>query len=192
MADHVGLVVGASALAGAAEQPSRQHFIRRVQVDRRIQRHAEPGREAGRHGGLREGPREAVQDVTTAGGRLDDHGGQHVDDDLVRDQVAAKLAGRDLAAEPAAGPGFGPQQVTGGDVPGTGPGRQPLALRALAGAGRSEQQQPHEAAAEGPGKSSAAGMTMSRLTILPVGPLGSASMIHTWRGYLYAATWPLT
>jgi hypothetical protein len=33
---------------------------------------------------------------------------------------------------------------------------------------------------------------MSRFWILPVGPLGSASMIQTWRGYLYAATWPLT
>jgi hypothetical protein len=37
-----------------------------------------------------------------------------------------------------------------------------------------------------------AGMTISRFWILPVGPLGSASAIHTWRGYLYAATWPLT
>ena len=33
---------------------------------------------------------------------------------------------------------------------------------------------------------------MSRLTILPVGPFGSTSTIHTWRGYLYAATWVLT
>ena len=29
-----------------------------------------------------------------------------------------------------------------------------------------------------------AGMTISRFWILPVGPLGSASRIHTWRGYL--------
>ena len=82
-----------------------------------------------------------------------------------------------------------------GDVPGAGPGRQPLALGALAGARRSEQQQPHGAAAGGPGKSDAdrsAGMTMCRFWILPVAPLGSASMIHTCRGYLYAATWPLT
>src|SRR5262249_29192014 len=37
-----------------------------------------------------------------------------------------------------------------------------------------------------------AGMTMSRFWILPVRPLDIASMIHTCRGYLYAATWPLT
>ena len=51
------------------------------------------------------------------------------------------------------------------------------------------------AAAEGLGKSDAArsaGMTISRFWILPVAPLGSASTIHTCRGYLYAATWPLT
>jgi excinuclease ABC subunit A len=51
-----------------------------------------------------------------------------------------------------------------------------------AGAGRGEQQQPHGAAAGGLGKSGAvrsAGMTMSRFWILPVGPLGSASTIHT-------------
>ena len=81
-----------------------------------------------------------------SGGRLDDGRGQHVEHDLVGDQITAGLVGRDLAAERAPGAGFGPQQVTGGDVPGAGPGRQPLALRALAGARRSEQQQPHGAA----------------------------------------------
>jgi hypothetical protein len=35
-------------------------------------------------------------------------------------------------------------------------------------------------------------MTISRFWILPVGPLGSTSMIHTCRGYLYAAAWALT
>ena len=35
-------------------------------------------------------------------------------------------------------------------------------------------------------------MTISRFWILPVAPLGSESTIHTCRGYLYAATWPLT
>ena len=117
--------------------------------------------------------------------RLDDRGVQHVQHDLVGDQVAASLAGRDLAAQPAFGLGLRPQQVAGRDVPGAGPGRQSLPLRPLAGAGRSEQQQPHR-----PVRS--AGITMSRFRILPVAPLGSASMIHTWRGYLYAATWPLT
>ena len=117
--------------------------------------------------------------------------GQHVEHDLVGDQITAGLAGRDLAAKPAPGAGFGPQQVTGGDVPHAGPGRQPLALRALAGARRSEQQQPHGAASRHSWPRSA-GMTISRFWILPVGPLGSASTIHTWRGYLYAATWPLT
>ena len=183
--DHVGGVVGAAALAGAVQQPPRQHRLRRVQVDRRLQRHAEPGRELRGGGGLRKGPREAVQDVPAAGGRLDDDRGQHVEHDLIGDEITAGLAGRDLAAKPASGLGLGPQQVTGGDVPHAGPGRQPLALRALAGARGSEQQQPHGAVRP-------AGMTMSRFWILPVGPLGSASTIHTWRGYLYAATWVLT
>jgi len=60
----------------------------------------------------------------------------HVEHDLVGDEIAAGLIGRDLAAKLAGGAGFGPQQVTRGDVPGAGPGRQPLALRALAGARR--------------------------------------------------------
>ena len=113
--------------------------------------------------------------------------GQHIEHDLVGHEIAAGLVGSNLAAQRSPGAGFGPQQVTGGDVPGAGPGRQPLALRALARAGRSEQQQPHGAVAGGPGKSDAArsaGMTISRLTILPVPPLGSASTIHTCRGYL--------
>ena len=185
MPDHVGRVVGAPALAGPVQQPPRQDVVGRVQVDRRVQRHAKPGREFGRGGGLREGPREAVQDVTAVGGRLDDGRGQHVEHDLVGDQITAGLVGRDLVAQPAPGLGFGPQQVTGGDVPHPVPGRQPLALRALARARGSEQQQPH-------GTARSAGMTISRFWILPVAPLGSASTIHTWRGYLYAATWPLT
>src|ERR1700733_2825478 len=35
------------------------------------------------------------------------------------------------------------------------------------------------------GAARSVGMTMSRFWILPVGPLGSASTNHTWRGYLY-------
>ena len=140
----------------------------------------------------------AVVAAAAAGGGLDDHGGQHVEHDLVGDEITASLVGRDLAPERAFSLGFGAQQVAGGDVPHAGPGRQPLALRALAGTGRGEQQQPHGAAPFSwltvqpyrPDRS--AGMTISRFWILPVGPLGSASMIHTWRGYLYAATWPLT
>lgn len=31
-------------------------------------------------------------------------------------------------------------------------------------------------------------MTISRLRILPVAPIGSASLSHTVRGYLYPAT----
>jgi hypothetical protein len=54
---------------------------------------------------------------------------------------------------------------------------QPPALGPLAAAGGREQQQPHRALRS-------AGRTISRLRILPVGPLGSASTIHTLRGYL--------
>ena len=52
-------------------------------------------------------------------------------------------------------------------------------------AGRWRKQQPHCA-------TGSVGRTISRLTILPVGPFGSTSTIHTWRGYLYAATRLLT
>src|SRR6266536_3251769 len=38
---------------------------------------------------------------------------------------------------------------------------------------------------------SSTGGRISRLSTLPVGPLGSASSSQTLRGYLYAATWPL-
>ncbi len=40
--------------------------------------------------------------------------------------------------------------------------------------------------------STSEGTSISRLRILPVGPLGSSSMNHTLRGYLYAATSSLT
>lgn len=40
--DHVGLVVGASALAGPVEQPLGEYRLGRVQVDRRVQCDAEP------------------------------------------------------------------------------------------------------------------------------------------------------
>ena len=50
-------------------------------------------------------------------GRLGDGRGQHVEHDLVGDEITADLVGRDLAAKRAPGAGFGPQQVTGGDVP---------------------------------------------------------------------------
>ena len=59
------------------------------------------------------------------------------------------------------------------------------ALRALAAARGREQRQRYRSAGS-------AGGAISRFWILPVGPLGSASAIQTWRGYLYAATWPLT
>ena len=175
--DHVRRVVGPSLLAGAGQQPPREHRLRRGQADHRLQRDVKPGSEFRRGGGLGEGPREAIQDVPAAGGRLDHHRDQQAEHDLIGDEIAPRLAGRDLAAARGAGLGFGPQQVTGGDVPHAEPGRQPLALGALARAGGSEQQHPHRAI-------SPSGGTISRLTILPVGPFGSASTIHTWRGYL--------
>ena len=51
------------------------------------------------------------------GGRLDDGRGQHVEHDMVGDEITAGLVGRDLVAQRPPGLGFGPQQVTGGDVP---------------------------------------------------------------------------
>ena len=183
--DHVGGVVGAPALARAVQQPPREHRLGRVQVDRRVQLHAEPGREVRGGDGLRQRAREAVQDVAARGRRLDHDRGQHVQHDPVGNQVAAGLTGRDLAAERAAGPGFGAQHVTGRDVPRAGPGREAFTLRSLPGAGRSEQQQSHPTVRP-------SGGTISRFWILPVGPLGSTSTIHRWRGYLYAATWPFT
>ena len=41
--DHVRHVVGAASLARSVQQPSREYPVRRVQVDHRLQRHAEPG-----------------------------------------------------------------------------------------------------------------------------------------------------
>ena len=183
--DHVGPVVRATAIAGPVQQPLRQHRIRRVQIYRRVQRDAEPGREFRGGDGLRQRPRETVQDVAARGCRRHDDRGQHVQHYLIGNEVAAGLARRDLPAERTAGPGLGAQQVTGRDVPHAGPGREAFTLRSLPGAGGSEQQQPHPATRP-------AGGTMSRFWILPVGPLGSTSTIHTCRGYLYAATWPLT
>jgi hypothetical protein len=157
---------------GVSRSPDSRAWMSAVTASGGVQHHAEPGRELRRGGGLREGPREAVQDVPAARGCLDHDRGQHVEHDLVGDEITAGLTGRDLAAGGRVGPGFGAQQVTRGDVPGAGPGRQPLALGALAGPRRSEQQQPH-------GAVRSAGMTISRFWILPVGPLGSASTIHT-------------
>ena len=48
---------------------------------------------------------------------LNDGRGQRVEHDLVGNEIAAGLVGRDLAACGRAGLGFGSQQVTGGDVP---------------------------------------------------------------------------
>jgi hypothetical protein len=45
-----------------------------------------------------------------------------VEHDLVGDEVTAGLVGGDLAACGRVGPGFGSQQVTGGDVPHSEPG----------------------------------------------------------------------
>ena len=59
---------------------------------------------------------------------LDYRRGEHVQHDLIGNEVTAGLTGRDLAAMQAASPGLGPQQVTGGNVPGAGPHCQPLSL----------------------------------------------------------------
>jgi len=111
------LSIGTSALAGAVKQPPREYRLGRVQVDRRVQRHAEPGREFRGGDGLDEVPRETVQDVPAVVGRLGDGRGQHVEHDLVGNEITAGLMGGDLAAERALGLGLRPQQVTGGDVP---------------------------------------------------------------------------
>jgi hypothetical protein len=120
--DYVGHVVGAASLARTVQEPPREHLLRRVQVDHRVQRHAEPGREFRRGGGLRQGSREAVQDVPAASGRLDDGRGQRVEHDLIGNEITAGLVGGDLAAGDRACPGCGSQQVTGGDVPHAAPG----------------------------------------------------------------------
>jgi hypothetical protein len=116
--DHVGPVVGAPAVAGAVQQPLRQHRRRRVQVNGRVQRHAQPDGELGRGGGLRKRAREAVQDVAAGGGRVHDDRREHVQHDLIGDEVTAGLAGRDLIAQPPARPRLRPQEVAGGDMPG--------------------------------------------------------------------------
>jgi hypothetical protein len=121
--DHVGRVVGAAVLAGAAQQSLRQHRLRRLQVDRRVQGDAEPGREFMRGDGLWEVPRETVEDESAPGGRRGERRGEHAEHDLVGDQITAGLIDGDLAGQAAAGLGLGPQQLSGGDVLGAGPRR---------------------------------------------------------------------
>ncbi len=97
-------------------------------------RWAPPGGAPGPQPGARL-QRDPGQDgLDVVGGRLDDGRGQHVEHDLVGDEIAAGLLGRDLAAQRTGSRGLRPQQITRGDVPHTEPGCQPLALGAFAGA----------------------------------------------------------
>src|SRR4029453_395731 len=91
----------------------------------------------------------------------------------------------DLAAGWSAGPRLGPQQVPRGNGLPARPAGHPRAPGSLSPPGGGAQQQPHRWPAS-------AGGTISRLRILPVAVFGSASTIHTLRGYLYAATCALT
>src|SRR4029453_10557180 len=150
-----------------------------------VQRQPQPGTERGRGGGLRERPREAVEDEAAVGDRGHHHRGEDVEDGGVGDQVAPLQVRGDVAADGRAGPSLGPQQLPGGDVLHAESVGESFALGPLARAGGREQPQPHRSP-------SSAGGTISRLRILPVAVLGSASTIHTLRGYLYAETCVLT
>jgi len=144
--DHRGRVVAAALQPGPRQQPRHQHRFRRLKVDRGLQGEAVRDRDAGRGGRLREVAREAVEDEPAPRGGGGDRRHQHVEHDLVGDQVTAGLVGGDLTAKLGVAVGGCPQQIARRDVLGTGPGRQPFALGALARAGRGEQQQPHDAA----------------------------------------------
>jgi tRNA/tmRNA/rRNA uracil-C5-methylase (TrmA/RlmC/RlmD family) len=92
--DHLGRVVG----AGPSQQSPQQHRLGHVQVDSGIERELEPFGDVESLHGLRYGPGKPVEDVPAAGGRVSHHGDEQVEDDLVRNQVAAPLKGGDLAA----------------------------------------------------------------------------------------------
>jgi tRNA/tmRNA/rRNA uracil-C5-methylase (TrmA/RlmC/RlmD family) len=92
--DHLGRVVR----AGPGKQSLHQDWSGHVQVDRGVQGQVEPPRDVGGLHGLRHGAGEPVQDVPAAGGGGGHHRDDQVEDDLVRDQVAAALEGRDLPA----------------------------------------------------------------------------------------------
>ena len=99
-----------------------------------------------------------------------------------QEQGRRALAARDFAPGGSVSAAFGLRPVPGGEV---------LHARQAASrvpgvpvaAARGSEQQPHRPL--GP-----PGGTISRLRILPVGPFGRASTIHTVRGYLYGAGLP--
>ena len=110
----------------------------------------------------------------------------HVEhDDLVGNEITARLMGGNLSAERA--PGLGFASAAGLRRRCAARRTRPRAARPACPCRRREER----AAAASPSVRPS-GVAISRFWILPVAPLGSASMIQTWRGYLYAATWPLT
>jgi hypothetical protein len=72
--------------------------------------------------------------------RMRHHRDEQVENDLVRNQVAALLVTGHFAADGRARVGLGPQHISGGDVLNRIERGQLLALRALAAAGSGEQQ----------------------------------------------------
>ena len=110
--DHLGRVVG----TGPGQQSLQQDRLGHVQVDGGIECDPEPLGDVESLHRLRHGPGKPVQDVPAAGSSGGHHRNEQVEDDLVRDQVAAALVAGDLAAERSADPDLAPQHLPGGDV----------------------------------------------------------------------------
>ena len=188
--DHVGHVVGAAALARAVQQPPAS-----APPPARAGR---PPRAASRRAGPRVRPRR-----WPAGGSAGSRPGCTRRGRPPRRRPGSARRARSGRGRDRRGPGRRRSRGQAGPRPALRPAaghrrrcaarrtRPPAARPACPCRRRAERaaaasrRSPHS-----PGRS--AGMTISRFWILPVGPLGSASTIHTWRGYLYAATWPLT
>src|SRR3954452_9288230 len=104
----------------------------------------------------------------------------HHDSRVVDEEVAIALIGRDepeplVVAEPLDG--------TGGHLASS----SQMNRRAGSSPGSIRRERTNVAR-----QRAGAGTSISRLRILPVGPLGSSSTNQMRRGYLYAATWSLT
>ena len=126
------------------QQPAHQFLARDVEVDRGLHLRAEGTRRREGRLGLLDGAREPVEDVPARLDRGDDGLAQHVHHDAIGNQVAAVEVGLDRPPERRLVLDVLSQQVTAGDVGDPEPFGQLPGLRALAGAGRADQQKAHQ------------------------------------------------
>ena len=143
MVDDVGRVVGPTRCCAATEEPFAEHVVGCLEGEHGVQRDAEVEGELVGLVRLVQVAGEAVEEVATFLRRLDERVAEHRLEQLVGDEIpAAEIVG-DGAAELGVLGDLGAQHVTGREVTDAVVGREPLALRALAGTGRREEEEPH-------------------------------------------------